>query len=171
MLGQSIVRRVFALMPLPYLLTRSLLRSTTLSTAGRKEGKEMYTFKTFGILHSPFPIQNIPQSAFRLPNSKHSDFRIPPYTPEYINIPKPPINKTNMAAIKPPVFAPLPLNSFHIKTPHRAATIVAPWPRPYDMAGPAFPAAIRLNELPIPHITPPSMPVRCSLNLPLNNDA
>ena len=35
-----------------------------------------------------------------------------------------------------------PLNSFHIKTPQSAATIGAPCPKPYEIAGPAFSAAI-----------------------------
>ena len=59
------------------------------------------------------------------------------------------------------------LNSFHTNTPHKAATNVAPCPSPYDMAGPALPAAIKFNELPNPHIKPPKIPVKCVLNFPL----
>ena len=44
-----------------------------------------------------------------------------------------------------------PLNSFQINTPQRAATSVAPCPKPYEIAGPAFPAAIRFSEFPIAH--------------------
>ena len=50
------------------------------------------------------------------------------------------------------------LNSFQINTPHNAATIVAPWPSPYAIAGPACSDAMILNDIPIPQIIPPSNP-------------
>ena len=43
---------------------------------------------------------------------------------------------------------------FQMKTPQNAATIVAPGPRPQQMAYPARPEAIRLNDLSTPQITP-----------------
>ena len=50
------------------------------------------------------------------------------------------------------------LNSFQINTPHNAAIKVAPCPSPYEIAGPAMPAAIRFNELPMPQIKPSKIP-------------
>ena len=40
------------------------------------------------------------------------------------------MNRTNIAVIIRFVPAGAPLNSFQTKTPHAAATIVAPWPSP-----------------------------------------
>ena len=74
---------------------------------------------------------------------------------------------TNIVASNKLVLFEEPLNSFQIKTPHNAATRVAPWPSPYEIAAPAFPAAIRLNELPIPQIIPPKTPTMCILRFPL----
>ena len=59
------------------------------------------------------------------------------------------------------------LNSFQIKTPHNAATKVAPCPNPYEIAGPALPAAMRLKEFPSPQINPPKIPTKCVEKLPL----
>ena len=72
-----------------------------------------------------------------------------------------------MAVIKECVSLGAFLNSFQMNTPHRAATNVAPCPKPYEIAGPALPAAIRLKELPRPQINPPNIPTRCVLNFPL----
>ena len=58
------------------------------------------------------------------------------------------------------------LNSFQINTPQIAATKVAPWPSPYAIAGPAWSEAIILKDIPMPHIIPPSIPMKCSLKLP-----
>ncbi len=50
------------------------------------------------------------------------------------------------------------LNSFHTNTPQSAATMVAPWPNPYEMANPACPEAMMLNIMPIPQMMPPKTP-------------
>ena len=78
--------------------------------------------------------------------------------------PNPAIKQANMAASMEDTLLE-PLNSFHTNTPHNAATSVAPCPKPYETAAPALPAAIRLNELPIPQIMPPTRPARCSDSL------
>lgn len=51
------------------------------------------------------------------------------------------------------------LNSFQIKTPHAAATMVAPCPRPYEIANPAFSPAIILNDIPMHHMIPFQRPI------------
>lgn len=66
----------------------------------------------------------------------------------------------NMKGISRLVPVSAPSNSFQIYTPHAAATMVAPWPSPYDMAKPACSDAIMLNDIPIHQIAPPSMPIR-----------
>ena len=79
----------------------------------------------------------------------------------------PRIKNKNIKAIN--LFVPIgaSLNSIQTKTPQNAATITAPCPNPYEMAGPAAPEAIILNYIPTLHITPPRIPMRCSLEFPL----
>ena len=54
----------------------------------------------------------------------------------------PMINRMNITPNNLFVALELPVNSFHIKTPHRAAIMGAPCPSAYEMAAPALPAAI-----------------------------
>ena len=79
----------------------------------------------------------------------------------------PAMNSKNIQTIKEDTVFDAPLNSFHMNTPQNAATKVAPCPNPYDIAGPALPAAIRLKEFPSPQINPPKIPTRWVGNLPL----
>ncbi len=50
-------------------------------------------------------------------------------------------------------------NSFQIKMPQIAATTVAPCPKSYEIAGPALPDAMMLNDMPTHQIAPPRIPV------------
>lgn len=52
----------------------------------------------------------------------------------------PRINNINIKANVPLTRGCTDLNSFHINTPHKAATKVAPCPKPYEIAAPALPA-------------------------------
>src|SRR6185436_7628881 len=78
----------------------------------------------------------------------------------------PTMNSTNMAAISRRVEGEAPANSFHTKTPQAAATIVAPWPRPYEIAKPACSDAIRLIVMPKHQMNPPSRPTKWSHGVP-----
>ena len=77
------------------------------------------------------------------------------------NIPK--TNKKNIIGINHLFLEGKSLNSFQIKTPHIAATNVAPWPNPYAIAGPACSEAKIFKDMPIPQITPPKIPIKWSL--------
>src|SRR5262249_10559737 len=70
----------------------------------------------------------------------------------------------NMAVSNLLVPAGAARNSFQMKTPQKAATIVAPCPSPYEIAKPARPEAMRLKDIPTPQMMPPRMPVRWVLN-------
>jgi len=54
-------------------------------------------------------------------------------------------------------------NSFHTKTPHRAETIVAPWPIAYEAAGPTRLTCddTKLKTAPVHQIAPPSVAHKC----------
>ena len=56
--------------------------------------------------------------------------------------PKPDINRTNMQARRIFTVREEPLNSFQMNMPHKAAIIGAPCPKAYEIAAPAFPAAM-----------------------------
>src|SRR5215472_17055944 len=77
----------------------------------------------------------------------------------------------NMAAINRLVPGGAARNSFQMNTPQKAATIVAPCPSPYEIANPARPDAMMLNDMPIPQIIPPRTPVRWVRKSPLKYSA
>ncbi len=52
------------------------------------------------------------------------------------------MNNTNIIPNSLFVSLELPVNSFQINTPHSAAIIGAPCPKAYEIAAPAFPAAM-----------------------------
>ena len=54
-------------------------------------------------------------------------------------------------------------NSFQMKTPQTADTIVAPWPIAYETAGPIICAcdATKLNTVPVHQMSPPMTPQKC----------
>ena len=60
-------------------------------------------------------------------------------------------------------------NSFQMKTPHMAETIVAPCPIAYEIAGPMICAweATKFNTAPVHQIIPPTIPHQCHEPRPL----
>ena len=79
----------------------------------------------------------------------------------------PKTNNMNMRGISQLFLGGKSLNSFKIKTPHIAATSVAPWPKPYAIAGPACSEAKIFNDIPIPQMIPPNKPIRWSFGEPI----
>ena len=59
-------------------------------------------------------------------------------------------------------------NSFQMKTPHMAETMVAPCPIAYEIAGPITCAceATKFKTAPVHHIIPPRIPHQCQAERP-----